>query len=1191
MCQPSDSNCLAVSPSHQRRRLAIIVRRGLSEGGPIDQVCVQCHTPADPSHRFCGRCGSALHARCASCDTVLPPGVGYCTNCGQPLNGSVDRTGVGREERRTVSVLFLDLIGFTGMAEQLDPEDVRRLQVDYFSTASAVLHGYGGLIEKYIGDAVMAVFGVPVETEHDASRAVLAGLALQRELTARPLAGRYQMPARVGVATGEVLVDMEAARDVGQALVSGDPVATASRLQQHAPPGGVLVSSATHRATLDAIRYDDEPLEVMLAGRSGPVQAWLAAASNDRQEDDPDEATPFVGRQQELDVLTGVLSRCVREGQPQLVSVVGEHGLGKSRLMRELRRRANSTGEVQVRWCVGRGLPYGEGSAYAALAEIVKSHAGILDSDLPAVAEERLTEALLALAPADRVARLTDLLGPLVGLPGRPAAAAEAESAWRDVLLALARHQPTVIAVEDLHYADPGMLRFLSQLVEVAEDVPLFLLCTYRPDLLDEHPAWAAILPGTLTVSLGPLRGGEFASLIESLLARHNLPTGLADRLTAITAGNPMYAVEYVRMLAERPAGDEDDLEIDLVTPDTVHGVVANRIDLLERAERTVLHAAAVLGERVWPTAIAAILDLDAVEVAGALRALCRRDMLVEFATSAVAGEPELGFRHQLLRDAAYRRLPRTARAQMHARAADWLGQLAGGRHDLAAAVARHRVAALELAESLGEDTQTAARHAREALTDAARAAYSVHAVEAALAHVTQALTLWPNTEEPHDRRAAELLRHRVTFSVDADEFYRDGGPKELARLADRMRDQGDFAGEAEAATLLGVAELMRAERGRAEEHLSRAVTLFADLPDSVASAEAYDSLGRLHMLEYRTDQAVTAAESSWRIAERLGLAEREAGGRITEAMSRYLAGDGDAVAVMEEILEVCRSQQLPALRRAAQNLAIMSTEEGDLARGMRYQEEADAVAGGRLHAVVSHSEEALLAYFSGDWVTLLQAAEAYLDVAGAETTEWDLQLRAQRAWIRVLCGEPPGEDVARCLDVAERSGFARLRLCACAHGALCRVLEGDSDGAVELLRRLVGVWRGSVNSLVSEWLPAAAHSCVLLAEAHPAAADFMGEVIRTMPRRTRWVIAADQVVAGAVALGRGEPAQAAELFGEAVRGYDAVGGVSDGVLAAAWTARAWLAAGDKAAAEPCQERVREFAGRCRARQLAALVD
>jgi class 3 adenylate cyclase len=1125
--------------------------------------------------------------RCPNCSAVVAPGLGYCTSCGHPIG---DRVGVGRQERRTVSLLFVDLVGFTGMAERLDPEDVRRLQVDYFATASAVIHRYGGLTEKYIGDAVMAVFGVPVETEHDASRAVLAGLTLQRELGARPLAGRYRMRFRVGVSTGEVLVDLDSARDAGQALVSGDAVATAARLQQHAPPGGVLVSTATHRVTLETVRYGDPPVRVTLAGRTTPMQGWLATAPIDRQEPEDNEATSFVGRQQELDVLVGVLRRCVHDSQPQLVSVVGAHGLGKSRLARELRRRYKSSGEPPVRWLVGRGLPYGEGAAYSALAEIVKAYTGILDTDTPGAARDRLTESLRALAPDAQVARLADLLAPLVGLPGKPAVAVEAESAWRYLLLAMAREEPTVLAIEDLHYADPGMLRFLAQLVEAAAEVPLFVLCTYRPELLEDHPTWAAILPGTLTVSLGPLRGAEFRALIESLLARHDLPAVLADRLVSITAGNPMYAVEYVRMLAERPAEARMNLGVDLAVPDTVHGVLANRIDHLDRVERAVLHAAAVLGDRVWPNAIASVLDSAETEAVAALRALCRRDMLVELSTSTVAGEPELGFRHQLMRDAAYRRLPRAARAHLHRRAADWFQRLSAGRHDMATAVAHHRIEALQLYESLGEDATEASREARVALIEAARATYAVHAVESALGYATRALTLWPGEQESDARRAVELLCCRLSFTVDADAFYRDGGVKDLAGLAERMREAGDRAGEAEAVALLGVAELMRAERGRAAEHLTEAVKLFADLPDSAASAEAHGELARLRLMEFRAEPAIAAARASWQIAERLGLADRVAGAKITEATSRYLAGDGAAVAALEQVLRECREKRLPAQRRAARNLAVLITEEGDLTRAMALEEESEQVDGGRMHQLPSHSEEALRAYHTGDWPTLLQAAEAYLDVDTAETTEWDLQLRAQRAWIRVLCGESSGEDVARCVDSAERSGFARLRLSVYAHGALCRVLEGDAVAAAELVARLVEVWRTTPNTQVSEWLPAAGHAAVLLAErGQRAAAERVLRVAETVPLRTPWVVAAGHVAAGSVMLAADDAVAAARRFSAAVGAYDRLGVVSDAVLAAAWAGRGNSLGGDTTA-DGYLDRVRGFARRAGAPGLIELI-
>lgn len=1161
------------------------------EWDAVDRVCLHCHAPADPSHRFCGRCGSPLHTRCTACLAVVAPGLDFCTNCGRPLTpGRLGSGESSRNERRTVSVLFVDLIGFTGVAERLDPEDLHALQVAYFSTASGVIRRYGGIVEKYIGDAVMAVFGVPVETEHDAYRAVVAALDLQRQLDNRPLAGRYRMRARVGIATGEALVDLGAARHAGQALVSGDVVATAARLQQHAPNGRVLVASATRHATVGAIRYTEESGTVSLAGRSTPVETWLAEEpARQRRGADEEEVTPFVGREQELDLLTTGLMRCLRDRSPQLVSVVGAHGIGKSRLIRELHRRVHGASELLVRWRTGRCLPYGEGGAYDALAEIIKAQADVLDTDDSATARARIAAAVGELVPDARVDRLTDLLGPLAGLPGRSATSDEAEAAWRETLLALGRHLPTVLVIEDLHYAQPGMLRFLSRLVDAATDVPLFVLCTYRPELLDDHPTWAAGLPGTLTVSLGPLRGPEFTSLIATLVSEHGLPTDLADRLATITAGNPMYAVEYVRMLAERTRSGDVDIDADLAIPVTVHGVIANRIDLLDPGERTTLHAAAVLGDNVWPSAIAAMLDSGVVEVDAALSRLRRRDMLTERPVSAVESEPELGFRHQLLREVAYRRLPRGTRALLHRRAAAWFARVSTGRHDLAAAVARHRVAALKLAESLNEDTTNDTLAAREALATATHAAFAVHAVEPALDYATQALTLWPLNEQPEARRAMELLRCRLAFAADVEGFYRSGGAKELARLAEQMSETGDIAGAAQAAATLGGVELMRAERGRAREHLSHAVTLFAALPDSPAKAEAYGELARLHLVEYQPAQALNAARTAGTLARRLGLTDSAANSRITELSARYSLGDPGVVAELEEVVAHCRDQQLPSLRRAAHNLSVIAQEEGDLSRAMELQAESLTASGASLRAVLSHSEAAERAYFSGDWGLLLQSAEQYLDDEDAETTEWDLQLRAQRAWIRALCGEPSGAETERCLDSARRSGFSRLCFSAFAHGALCRAIEGDHAAAAALLAELASSWPEAPTPFTMEWLSAAAHAAALLAPrmgSHPT--DSVNRVVTTVVRQTPWTGAAADVTAGARALAGGRPAEAAERFEIAMAIYERVGGISDATLAATWAARARRAAGDEETAGTHLDRVAAFAERNRA---AVLVD
>jgi class 3 adenylate cyclase len=1110
---------------------------------------------------------------------LLAPGSDFCTSCGHPLATGPVEPDAGREERRTISVLFVDLAGFTGIGERLDPEDLRQLQLAYFATASRVVRRYGGILEKYVGDAIMAVFGVPVESEHDAVRAVAAGLDVQRELDDRPLAGRYRMRVRVGVATGEALVDLAAAYNSGEAMVSGDVVATAARLQALAPDGGVLVSATTRRATIGSIRYADPARLVTLAGKSRAAQVWLAEGLAGRVHLD-DDTIPLTGRSHELDLISAALIRSVRESEARLISIVGVHGVGKSRLIREVTRRLQATPEVLVRWRVGRCLPYNECGPYTALTHIVKAQADLRDTDDEATARFRLT-ALLShvVAPGD-VDRLAALLGPLCGLPGRPVNPGEIESAWREVLIALARNMPTVLVVEDLHFADPAMLRFLTGLVESVGEIPLIVLCTYRPELLENEPAWAGGPPGTLTVSLGPLRGAAQRELTEGLLRQHSLPEVLTDRLCAITGGNPMYTVEYVRMLAEQAASGEVDPDVELTIPETVHGVIANRIDLLTGAQRMVLHAAAALGESVWPGAVAAMLGQPTDEVTRALGALRSRDMLVAGSTSMVAGEPELKFRHQLLRDVAYGRLPRAARANLHRRAAVWLDGLAvTGRHDLVAAQARHRVAALAVAEELGEDTSTDAIAARRTLLAAAEAAFAVYAVEPALAHLEQALTLWPPDVDQAERLATELQRRRLEFLLDGDRFYREGGAKDLVRVAERMTDIGDRAGAARAETLLGQVELMRAEQDRAAEHLSRAVALFADLPDSAAKAEAHGELARLRLLQYRPADAVTAARPARDLADRLGLTDAAANATISIAAARYLGADPAGLDELVRAVDLCRVQRLPALRRGAHNLSVLLLEEGDLPGAAEAATESVGAHGGQVSLVVRHSADATWAYYTGDWIGLLHAADAYLDADDAETTEWDLQLRGRRAWIRTLCGEPSGTDIERCRDSAARYGFARLRYNACAQAAQYHAIRGEDKAAVALLEELAGVWFSGPTTLTVEWLSAIAHTAALV----PGAAGIVADVVGTVPHRTRWVDAASAMASAASAAARGDHRAAAGSWLEAAARYDAIGSVSDAVLATAWAARSGQ--GDPAHLA----RVRAFAHRNRAAGLLTL--
>src|SRR6266536_3139121 len=354
----------------------------------------------------------AISPSCVHCGRSHEVGTAYCTNCGNPL---IDPLPRGLEDRRRVSVLFLDEVDSTAYSESSDPEQVRGIQNEYFATARRIIRQYGGVVEKYIGDAVMAVFGAPVATENDPLRCVRAGLELQRLLPRQLRAAAAGLRFRVGVATGEALVDLAAARDGGQAIVAGDVVNTASRLQSVAPPGGVLVCGPTYAATRSTIRYEEQP-PVTLRGRSSPTEVWLAVAPLERTHPDREvDGSPLVNRKHELSLLVNALHRALRDRTPQLVTVLGHAGIGKSRLVREVYQHTTRLLDVPVAWRVGRCPPFGENVTYAALADIVKAQAGILDTDSADTARERLDRTLRALVGEEEAARLSDALSPLVG--------------------------------------------------------------------------------------------------------------------------------------------------------------------------------------------------------------------------------------------------------------------------------------------------------------------------------------------------------------------------------------------------------------------------------------------------------------------------------------------------------------------------------------------------------------------------------------------------------------------------------------------------------------------------------------------------------------------------------------------------------------------------------------------------------
>ena len=521
-------------------------------GFGISNLCARCGRPANEGDRFCAGCGAELTTACVHCGRSLPADAAYCTGCGKARSDQRADGAPTATDRRRISVLFVDLIDFTPYVERADPELVRELQNDFFATARQVIGQYGGVVEKYIGDAVMALFGAPVATETDAVRCVRAGLELQRVLS------HYDDPARslrfrVGVATGEAIVDVAAARDGGQAIVAGDVVNTASRLQSLAPAGGVLVCGITtpwpsRRSTAPRSRRSP-----CAGARRRPRCGWPSRRC----------AQP-PGPRDRLDAAGQPHPRAGAAGQRPAPRLARGHTAAGDRA-RARRHRQEPAGaralparrrlfDASIAWRTGRCPPFGENVTFAALADIVKAQAGILDTDTADTARERLDAALLDSSGRVEVARLSDPLGPLVGLPGPKLAADETESAWRRFVVALAAHRPTVLVFEDLHWADESMVRFVERLGASVRDVPLLLLCAARPELLEREPSWAGAIPGSVTITLPPLRDAEIATMYTHLFGQGDLPAGLLGPLVELADGNPLYAPEYTRMLVEQGA-------------------------------------------------------------------------------------------------------------------------------------------------------------------------------------------------------------------------------------------------------------------------------------------------------------------------------------------------------------------------------------------------------------------------------------------------------------------------------------------------------------------------------------------------------------------------------------------------------------------------------------------------------------
>ena len=667
--------------------------------------------------------------QCPACKQENPPIARFCLACGVPLATDA----APREERRIVTVIFVDLVGFTARAETLDPEEVRALLTPYHELVRREIESFGGVVEKFIGDAVMGVFGAPLAHGDDAERAVRAALVV-REAVARLEANGLQI--RIAVNTGEAVVSLEARPALGESMLAGDVVNTASRLQTAAPVNGIVVGEQTYLETRGVIAY--EPTEPIIAkGKSEPLSAWVALYPlTDAGERQPVERT-IVGRSSELSLLRALWGRVLAEQFPHLVSVFGPAGVGKTTLAASFADEMEAEGARVVR---GRSLPYRESSTYGALATQVMRLCDSYESDLPEVIAEKVRERAHALIPnREEAGRVAGHLAVILGVDtGEGAADREALfSSTRRFIEAAARERATILVFEDVHWADSNLLDLIEALAARAHGLPLLILTLARPELLDARTGWGTRLASYTSLTLGPLAEDD----ARQLAVRRLTAGARVDEVVRIAEGNPLFIEQLAAAIGESSSG---------VLPTSIRALVAARLDALPARDRALLLDAAVIGKIFW---IGALRALSAEpEPEHILDELERRDLIRRDPTSIIEDEHQFVFTHMLIRDVAYELLPRADRARRHGVVAEFFERSTGTSAQAIGAMARHWLAA-------GEHDR-----ATQQLLRAAEQAERGWAKDHAAVLYREALELVP--EEDTERRTA--VRRRLALASTA---------------------------------------------------------------------------------------------------------------------------------------------------------------------------------------------------------------------------------------------------------------------------------------------------------------------------------------------------------------------------------------------------------------------------------------
>ena len=996
-------------------------------------ACLGCGFAAVDDFVFCPKCGTLLAGQ-------RPPTEHMPTATRPALT----------EERKVVTTLFCDLVGFTALSEAHDHENVDAMLRTYASCTRAIAEAHGGVVEKFIGDAVVAVFGFPRAHDDDAERAVRAGLTIAREVPELDWPGDTPLAVRIGVNTGETYLHTDIAPASGETFLTGDAVNTAARLQSAAPPGGVVVGALTRQLTQRAIEYEELPA-VTAKGKSEAVPAWHAKSGTRRVgvEVDRSRPGPMIGREAELGALRAQLGRTFNDGTPHFVLLVGEPGIGKSRLVRELSAHTDGMPEGIV-WCETRCLAYGDTVAFQPLAEIVRACTGIREVDPPDVVDDKLDEIIGDDADAEW---LRQRLRSLLGVESPSASIGENCIAWRRFLELVAGRGPLVVVIDDLHWSDDELLRFLSLLATTVHDVPLAVIGSARPELVEERSGLVADEFERLAIHR--LGDGDVACLVASLFDAATVAEEVQTPILRQAAGNPLYAEEFVHLLQERELvtptahglGLTDHAQIPI--PDSLQAVIAARLDLLGSERKALLADASVVGSTFWAGSLLSLNTWRHGEVEAGLDELSTREFVSGTWPSTLPSDEEYVFWHALAHDVIYGQLPRAVRARKHAAAAGWFEERSPERlEDLV----HHYITALDLAADVRDAdlTRLLTEPAVRVLVLAGDRAMGIDVVRAEQRY-SRALSL---VGEKHPQRADLLARWasaleslgRLREAVDAYEQAIDG-----------LRETGDTRAMAvvmeKRAFIVGSFNDDVAHTLAEEAH--SLIRGLEPSPETAAVAAAW--VGWLLCME-RRDEALGAATDALEQAERLGL-PLPAKALGFRGWARCEQGDRGGVDDYTVALEAAKAQGLG--RETAMIYSsmgeVLAADTGPLAgfevhlEGRKFAERR-----GIMQFVLWLGRAAIEdLVWAGQWDEALAAIDEI--APGLEEAEDLLDLISVRASRLLLDGERgvvQEESLTRWLEETGLGAQPEIDVCCYVAMALTRLRSGDVSGALEQLER-----------------------------------------------------------------------------------------------------------------------------------------